>query len=255
MHEWEEQREEDEEFYESLDWILSSTSCSDDDSNHQRCLPRFPPPAATSYDAWTIPLTPIEERRRLLLIHFGINPPFCSRSDSVHSVDVVEQISRSVARSISHFGPSKLNNSVDICKDSQNIALDVDAERKCTIKNLDNGEEFVVKEGGMWGRLRELTMEEFEMCVGKSPIVLELMRRQCVESAGKSNDICGQNSNFRAVGKAKKFRKRGWLKSIKSIASNEVAGGYYRERWSSEEKDYSSSDRGGRRSSSATDDS
>ncbi|KAL7108730.1 hypothetical protein ACP275_06G131200 [Erythranthe tilingii] len=64
------------------------------------------------------------------------------------------------------------------------------------IKNLDNGKEFVVnelREDGMWEKIKEvgtgrqLTMEEFstEMCVGTSPIVQELMRRQNVEDGNK----------------------------------------------------------------------
>lgn len=272
LEEEEEQREEDEEFYESLDRILSSscssTSCSDDESDHRLRIPRFPPPAATSYDAWTAPPASIEERRRRLLIHFGLNPPSRSRSNTNRSSVVDQQISRSVTRSVSDSEFSGTGNPVNSCEDSGNVELDVDTnegtrtdvhvdeERKCVIKNLDNGEEFVVKEDGMWGRLRELTLEEFEMCVGKSPIVQELLRRQSVDSTGKNDEFSGQNGNLRVDGKMKTFKKKGgWLKSIKSIAGNVVAGGYYRERRNAEERDYWSSERGGRRSSSATDDS
>ncbi|XP_010935623.1 uncharacterized protein [Elaeis guineensis] len=148
-----------------------------------------------------------------------------------------------------------------------------DGERRCTIKNLDDGREFVVKEfreDGMWNKLREvgtgrqLTMEEFEMCVGRSPIVQELMRRQNVEeleSGGKrdvggSGDPGGVPMTTSGAAPATKSKKRGgWLKTIKNMAGTVVAGGYYqRERRNSDEKD-SSSERGGRRSSSATDDS
>ena len=89
---------------------------------------------------------------------------------------------------------------------------------------------------------RQLTMEEFEMTVGHSPIVQELMRRQNVEEANVDSNAGGS--------KAKK-KGTGWLKSIKSVASS-VAG--YRDRRSSDERD-TSSEKGGRRSSSATDDS
>ncbi|XP_043688618.1 WD repeat-containing protein 44-like isoform X2 [Telopea speciosissima] len=133
-------------------------------------------------------------------------------------------------------------------------------DQVCTIKNLDNGKEFVVnevREDGMWNKLREvgtgrqLTMEEFEMCVGHSPIVQELMRRQNVEALnGKKDDLDSNvNGNVGSGSKAKK--KGGWFKSIKNVAST-VTG--QRERRSSDEKD-TSSDKGGRRSSSATDDS
>ncbi|MFS7940518.1 putative transcription factor WD40-like family [Helianthus anomalus] len=125
----------------------------------------------------------------------------------------------------------------------------------CLIKNLDNGKEFVVdevREDGMWGKLKEvgterrLTMEEFEMCVGRSPIVQELMRRQNVE-AGDRDSLDG-NDGGNGSGLKK---KSGWLKNIKNVASS-VAG--YRERRSSGDGD-TSSEKGGRRSSSATDDS
>lgn len=128
----------------------------------------------------------------------------------------------------------------------------------CLIKNLDNGKEFVVnevREDGMWNKLKEvgtgrqLTMEEFEMCVGTSPIVQELMRRQNVEEGHRD----GVDSNTDGSGgNGSKLKKRGsWLKSIRSVASS-VKG--LRERRSSDERD-TSSEKGGRRSSSATDDS
>ncbi|CAK9138213.1 unnamed protein product [Ilex paraguariensis] len=128
-------------------------------------------------------------------------------------------------------------------------------DQVCLIKNLDNGKEFVVnevREDGMWDKLREvgtgkqLTMEEFEMCVGHSPLVQELMRRQNVEDGNKDN----MDSN--ANGSGSKSKKKGsWLKSIRSVASS-VTG--LKERRSSDERD-TSSEKGGRRSSSATDDS
>ncbi|GAV89678.1 WD40 domain-containing protein [Cephalotus follicularis] len=134
----------------------------------------------------------------------------------------------------------------------------VEDEKVCTIKNLDNGKEFVVneiREDGMWNKLKEvgtgkqLTMEEFEMSVGHSPIVQELMRRQNVEEGNKDNlDL---NANGVGVGGSKLKKRGGWLKSIKSVATS-VAG--HKERRSSDERD-TSSEKGGRRSSSATDDS
>ncbi|KAL3849389.1 hypothetical protein ACJIZ3_011271 [Penstemon smallii] len=133
----------------------------------------------------------------------------------------------------------------------------------CMIKNLDNGKEFMVNEvrdDGMWEKIKEvetgrqLTMEEFssEMCVGTSPIVQELMRRQNVEDGNKEG--FDSNANNRSFGNGSKLKKRGsWLKSIKSLSSS-VTGGGYKERRSSDERD-TSSEKGGRRSSSATDDS
>lgn len=135
-----------------------------------------------------------------------------------------------------------------------------DVNAVCVIKNLDNGKEFVVNEmseDGNWEKIKEvgtgrqLTMEEFssEMCVGTSPIVQELMRRQHVEDGNKAGLDLNANGSF---GTASKLKKRGsWLRSIKNVASS-VTG--YKERRSSDERD-TSSEKGGRRSSSATDDS
>lgn len=129
----------------------------------------------------------------------------------------------------------------------------------CTIKNLDNGEEFVVnelREDGSWNKLKEvgtgrqLTLEEFEMTVGHSPIVQELMRRQNVEEGNK--DISDSSLNGGNGVRSKLKKKGNWLKSIRTVAST-VAGGQ-KERRSSDEKD-TASEKGGRRSSSATDDS
>ncbi|KAL3820958.1 hypothetical protein ACJIZ3_006863 [Penstemon smallii] len=130
----------------------------------------------------------------------------------------------------------------------------------CMIKNLDNGKEFLVNEvrdDGMWEKIKEvgtgrqLTMEEFssEMYVGTSPIVQELMRRQNVEDGTKeglslnANGSCGNGSKLK--------KRRSWLKNIKNVA-NSVTG--HKERRISDERD-TSSEKGGRRSSSATDDS
>lgn len=137
-------------------------------------------------------------------------------------------------------------------------------EKACTIRDLDNGKEFVVKEvreDGIWNKVKEvgtgrqLTMEEFEMTVGHSPIVQELMRRQNVEEAANAKESVDSNGgvgNGSGNGNSKGKKKGvGWLKSIKSVASS-MAG--HKERRSSDERD-TSSEKGGRRSSSATDDS
>ncbi|XP_030549783.2 uncharacterized protein LOC115754768 [Rhodamnia argentea] len=129
----------------------------------------------------------------------------------------------------------------------------------CTIKNLDNGKEFVVngiREDGTWNKLKEvgtgrqLTYEEFEISVGHSPIVQELMRRQNVEEGNK--DHMDVNLIGGGAGGSKLKKKGGWFKSIRSVAS--AMTGVNKERRSSDERD-TSSEKGGRRSSSATDDS
>ncbi|KAK2639137.1 hypothetical protein Ddye_026932 [Dipteronia dyeriana] len=138
-----------------------------------------------------------------------------------------------------------------------NGAVGVDPQ-VCLIRNLDNGTEFMVneiREDGVCNKVKELgtgrqlTMEEFEMCVGHSPIVQELMRRQNVEDGNKDSfDLIVNGSG----GGGPKMKKKGsWLKSIRTVASS-VTG--HKERRSSDERD-TSSEKGGRRSSSATDDS
>lgn len=130
----------------------------------------------------------------------------------------------------------------------------------CTIKNLDNGKEFVVnevREDGMWNKLKEvgtgrqLTMEEFDMCVGHSPIVQELMRRQNVEEGNDKGNV-DLDVNGGGSGSSKLKKKGSWLQSIRNAASTMT--GHNKERRSSDERD-TSSEKGGRRSSSATDDS
>ncbi|GAA0174575.1 hypothetical protein LIER_27942 [Lithospermum erythrorhizon] len=104
----------------------------------------------------------------------------------------------------------------------------------CLIKDLDNGKEFEIKEDGSRNRLKEvgtgrqLTMEEFDKSVGTSPIVQELMRRQ-----SKSVSLSQNNPT--------------WFTSIPDVSSSLTGR-------SSDDRD-TSSEKGGRRSSSATDDS
>ncbi|CAK7333853.1 unnamed protein product [Dovyalis caffra] len=100
------------------------------------------------------------------------------------------------------------------------------------IKNLDTGKEFIVNEygeDGMWNRLsdlqtgKQLTMEEFEKCVGHSPVVKELMRR---ENVSRLNGI-DQEGNDRKISansylskslRMSKRRGAALLKNIKGVA-------------------------------------
>lgn len=94
------------------------------------------------------------------------------------------------------------------------------------IKNLDTGTEFIVNgydEDGMWNRLsdlqtgKQLTMEEFEKCVGYSPVVKELMRR---ENVSRMNGFFGDrkinvNSYLSKSLRMSKRRGAALLKNIK----------------------------------------
>ncbi|ONM08682.1 Transducin/WD40 repeat-like superfamily protein [Zea mays] len=133
-----------------------------------------------------------------------------------------------------------------------------EADPRCLIRNLDDDSEFVVKEGSELrevGTGRQLTMEEFvDLCVGRSPIVQELMRRENVASSGSSTPV--QRSNSDSSNGATRHRRRrrhsSWLRGIRNVAGSVVASS--RDRRSSDDKD-TCSEKGGRQSSSATDDS
>ena len=169
---------------------------------------------------------------------------------------------------INNSGSHSVHNMicVNVCEEGGigegNVVDEV--EQACTIRDLDNGKEFVVKRDGVWNEVKEvgtgrrLTVEEFEMTVGHSPIVQELMRRQSVEEGGDGEGLdeegdggsCGGGDDEADGSKVR--RKGGWFKfmSLKSVVVGQ------KERRSGDERDTSSSEKGGgRRSSSATDDS
>ncbi|KAK8964325.1 hypothetical protein KSP40_PGU016585 [Platanthera guangdongensis] len=311
---------EEEEFYESLDRILSSscssTSASDDESDHYHGH-RFPPlplAAAAAYEVWITEPAPVEERRSRLLQMMGLTgDASLSRGKSpVATVSLGgadgcgrrivdgEEFSLPVSYKAVHrlmdpfsssalFARSRSDGTIDPATVHRQLCLapsfgsltenrppvvrrsiasdgacgwgveDGVDDPRCTIRNLDTGREFVVKEfreDGMWEKLREigtgrqLTMEEFEMCAGRSPIVQELMRRQNIDS-GSAIAASGGDGQYAGAGVESRLKRRGsWLKNIKTMAGNVI---HHREKRSSDERD-SSSDKG-RRSSSATDDS
>nr|XP_010932998.1 LOW QUALITY PROTEIN: WD repeat-containing protein 44-like [Elaeis guineensis] len=296
--------EQEEEFYESLDRILSSscssTSASDDDAHpcrRRRHLPRFPPPSSVSLDVWISEPASIEERRQRLFQQLGLagDPALARRKAPAADGPPGEARTRTgvVGRSVScdglrprpasassaaaAIGRSRSAGSVDpshVYDHQQQLHqrslpvsgkpplvgrtrpssvgnLDGDEDPRCLIRNLDNGSEFVVKEfreDGMWNKLREvgtgrqLTIEEFEMCVGLSPIVQEFMRRQKVVGSSPPG---GAGSTGGMT-----LKKRGsWLRSIKNAAGSVVAGCHHRDRQSSNDTD-TLSEKGERRWSS-----
>ncbi|KAK6943661.1 WD40 repeat [Dillenia turbinata] len=114
------------------------------------------------------------------------------------------------------------------------------------IKNLDTGKEFIVKEfdeDGMWNRFsdlqtgKQMTLEEFEKCVGHSPVVKELMRRAQV-SKGSDDNLERKVSTNSYLTKSFRYSKRrgvAFFKNIKGVA-NSMSGmiGEQREHSSSE---------------------
>ncbi|KAF3511308.1 hypothetical protein F2Q69_00001254 [Brassica cretica] len=281
------EEEEDECFFESLDRVLSSCSCStsnsDYDSDPSAIHDPNPFPLPSGFDLWKSEPESVSERRIRLLRGLGLsNEPDLAPASRLRRRKGIR--SSHFARS-SHHGKCVSSLRSDVVVDhgklrcslndhhrsnGNNVVLDfvskdpietnngrdvVLEEKMCTIKNLDNGKEFVVnevREDGVLEKLKEvgtdrqLTLEEFEMCAGTSPIVLELMRRQNVE------DVCKDSVDLSTSVSGTKHRRKGsWFKSIKSVASS-VTG--YKERRSTDDRD-SPSERGGQRLSSATDDS
>ncbi|XP_066343295.1 uncharacterized protein [Miscanthus floridulus] len=276
----EEEEEEEEVFYESRDRVLSSscssTSASDDDDNdrprRRRDGAASASAAAAALDVWTFAPAPVQERRRKLLQMMGLaGDPALARLEMGRSVSYdgpvrpapVSPISRSRsdgAVPVSATKPPLGGRSRQASSGSSEAMPEgEETDPRCLIRNLDDGSEFVVKEEFELrevGTGRQLTMEEFvDLCVGRSPIVQELMRRENVANSGSNNGSSTpiQSSNSDSSNGATRHRRHSsWLRSIRNVAASMVVSS--RDRRSSDEKD-TSSEKGGRRSSSATDDS
>ncbi|KAK8945016.1 hypothetical protein KSP39_PZI007614 [Platanthera zijinensis] len=298
--------DEGEEFYESLDRVLSSscssTSASDDDddciySEHHFRYSHCSPPSADSSDVWLSEPGSVEERRRHLLHQMGLarDPSLAqekpyrdeasydglrprsnltrvtsitgafsrSRSDGSVEPRVLRRQQASVSGKPPLIGRSRpsLGGEVELEVLEGDDRRNWEDAKMCTIKDLGNGAEFVVKEfgeDGMWKNLRDvgsgrqLSMEEFDLCVGSSPAVQELMRRPDVEESGNGSGVSSDRSKDggESYGGGMSKRRSSWLKSLKNV----VSAGHWQDWRSSEEKD-TSSEKGERRSSSATDDS
>jgi WD repeat-containing protein 44 len=270
-------REDEEEvFYDSRDRVLSSsgssTSASDDDDHPRRRRDGAAAVAvAAALDVWTSEPVSVQERRRRLLQMMGLaGDPTLSRLDMGRSASydapvrpaAVSPISRSRSDSAvpaSVTKPPLGSRSRQASSGSSEATPEgEEADPRCLIRNLDDGTEFLAKEEfdlREVGTGRQLTMDEFDLCVGRSPIVQELMRRQKVASSGANFDPSTsiQRSNSDSTNGAARHRRRSsWLRSIRNVAGSMVLSS--RDRRSSDEKD-TSSVKGGRRSSSATDDS
>ncbi|XP_044951511.1 WD repeat-containing protein 44-like isoform X3 [Hordeum vulgare subsp. vulgare] len=270
----EEEAEDTEElFYESLDRILSSsassTSASDDDGggDHPRRRRGYDDAAL---DLWTSQPAPIQERRHRLLQLMGLaGDPSLARFqmgrsasyDDVGDSPVSRPRSDGASTAKPPIGGGRLRSTSSDASDASATLEAVEEDPSCLIRNLDDGSEFVVREEfGLRevGTGRQLTVEEFELFIGRSPIVQELMRRQSVtHSNPNSNSQSGastpmeRSSSGSSNGGARSRRRSSWLRTIRSAAGSMVT--YSRDR-RSDDKD-TSSEKGGRHSSSATEDS
>ncbi|CAA7045947.1 unnamed protein product [Microthlaspi erraticum] len=222
-----------------------------------QCGDRYPPPPGNSCSCSDSTLSLPHSHSEIC----RTTPPFVNCNNIAHNRD--DNDSSMLCES--SMDPLRVNGSSDcvLRNSSESVVVNEEVE-VCTIKNLDNGKEFVVneiREDGTWKKVKEvgtdtqMTMEEFEMCVGHSPIVQELMRRQNVEDSDKNASTRtkeNEDSSGNKYHTLKSKKKGSWFKSIKIVASSMT--GHSKERRSSDDKD-TSSERGGRRSSSATDDS
>uniref|UniRef100_A0ACD5WMI1 Uncharacterized protein n=1 Tax=Avena sativa TaxID=4498 RepID=A0ACD5WMI1_AVESA len=256
----------------------SSTSASDDDAanadplhrrrrrGHHHSHPhQAASPADAAYDVWISEPTSVEERRKVLLNRLGLSP---SGSLQPHSPRRISSSSnsppRSPRRSPSPPPPATTSPPPEpaalpapeeprsaghgkppLARNPSFVAGGV-GEQQCRIRNLDDGTEFelgevhdeVVREVGTG---RELSLEEFELCLGRSPIVHELMRRATTTPSSASH-------THAAAGPPSSKPRRGWLRGIRHLAGTVAYGA---RRGSTEEK----KEKEARRLSSATDDS
>eukprot|EP00250_Pteridium_aquilinum_P016752 c23276_g3_i1 orf=240-3296(-) len=134
-----------------------------------------------------------------------------------------------------------------------------DGEVLCRIKDLDSGKEFVVNEvgkDGMWNKLkeldtgREITLEEFESSLGLSPIVQEVMRRE--RAAGDTSAVVDRQVD---AGAGVQKRKKSWFKAIKGVVRGSREKGNHSHHGSGSDDREGSTEKSGRKSGSATDDS
>ncbi|KAF8660438.1 hypothetical protein HU200_058023 [Digitaria exilis] len=253
------EQEEEEDFYESLDRILSSscssTSASDDDADHRRrrrAHHHHPQPHASSaYDVWISEPTSVEERRRMLLQRLGLSsdPPPQQQPPSPRRSPRSPSPSGSPPASPPPEPAAEEPRSGGLGKPPLARNPSSSGGEQCRIRNLDDGTEFevvevheeVVREVGTG---RQLTFEEFELCVGRSPIVHELMKRATTAASSSASDHASPAS------KPRRKPGGGWLRGIRQLAGSVAYG-----RRSTEEGEKEKKEREARRLSSATDDS
>ncbi|KAI9182410.1 hypothetical protein LWI28_025079 [Acer negundo] len=220
--------EEDEQFFDTHEDIASVSDsgfdCLENSDSDFAVVNSLP--GSLGYDVWIKKPSSIHERRSKFLEWMGLGGDQAVREDlsgGNSSRDEVEvdtdrltNHSEAVLRSMSFDDGVLSSQSPLSCWSSDARELFDGAMEEnfvCRFKNLDDGTEFIVDElgqDGILGRLREvgsnrlLTVEEFEMSLGLSPLVQQVMQREV-------NDGC----NLKA---AKKQVKKGWLRRLGSVA-------------------------------------
>ncbi|KAG6579577.1 WD repeat-containing protein 44, partial [Cucurbita argyrosperma subsp. sororia] len=216
--------EEFERFYDTREEISSVSDLGSDCS--EICSTSFGDDKDVlenlSYGGWMRDLESVYERRNKFFKWMGLDldQNFDIRDedegDSCRRVhrDRIREDRGTVLRlsgSVGEFSSSLTMSSMlnEAPESSGNVAV----EENCTIRNLDNGTEFIVdsfNEDGALSVLREVgsnrsfSFDEFERNIGQSPLVRKLFRKN-VEKAGP-------------IVNARKEAKKGWLRKLGTVA-------------------------------------
>jgi hypothetical protein len=214
--------EEGDQFYDSREEISSVSDCSEDcstSSDHcDSVWNRF------GDEIWTKNPESVQERRLRFLKWMGLNMDLNlvmrehledGSYDKIEmAIDRIMESSGAVLRTPGFeegFSLSRPTMSDEVPESLENGASEHNCV--CTIKNLDDGTEFVVDElgqDGMLSRLREVgsdrsvSFEEFQRNLGPSTLVQHHLRRDIDEA--------------RYLVDAKRKVKRGWLRSLGAAA-------------------------------------
>lgn len=217
--------EEIERFYDTREEISSVSDWGSDCS--ENCSTSFGDdgdvPETLGYGAWIRNLESVHERRSKFLKWMGLDlgQNFDDRDEEeglcfgrVYSDRILEdcgtvlRLSGSEGELSSRLTMSSMSNEVP--ESSGNVA--VEESYACTIRNLDNGTEFVVdslSQDGMLNMLREVgsnrsfSFDEFERNIGQSPLVRQLFRKNAEKAGPLVN--------------AKKEVKKGWLRKLGAV--------------------------------------
>lgn len=227
--------EEIERFYDTREEISSVSDWGSDDCS-ENCSTSFGDdrdvPENLGYGGWIRNLESVYERRNKFFKWMGLDldQNFDNRDEEegvlfgrvyrdriVEDCGTVLRLSCSEGDLSSSLTVSSMSNEAP--ESSGNVA--VEENYACTIRNLDNGIEFIVdsSQDGMLSMLREVgsnrsfSFDEFERNIGQSPLIQQLFRKN-VEKAWP-------NVN------ARKETKKGWLRKLGAVAcivDNEEGG-------------------------------
>lgn len=218
--------EEDDQFYDSREEISSVSDWGLDFSEDSSSgIGHIDSVLGSFWDEnWTKNPESVQERRRRLLKWMGLSLDW----DSVMREDLGgepgHRIEMGIDRVLENSGAvlrtsgfeqgcplSKCTMSDEVSQKLENG--DPEDSIMCTIRNLDDGTEFLVDEldrNGMLSRLREVhsnrsvSFEEFQRIFGPSPLVQQHLRREVDEA--------------RYLVNAKKKVKRDWLRTLGAAA-------------------------------------